>query len=203
MKLKSCLSGVVLAAAMLGTAHAQFLDGLSVSPASAKAGEPVTITVSMAVLSTSYCGFIVFFGDGSSVDGVVDVQKPPPFVTTHTYAKPGQYSLSVGGRSVESHPNCAGPDKTASVTVTEVVKPVVAAAPPVPAKPAAPVKAAPTAATVCAETWKVVPKTFSAKTGAYSCSAKAGTALPKEKSVCPGDLTYFENIKKGQYGCRP
>ena len=32
--------------------------------------------------------------------------------------------------------------------------------------------------------------------------AKAGTATPDKKPACPGDLTYFENSKKGQMGCR-
>lgn len=168
------------------------------------------MTASIDVTSANYCGFIVFFGDGTSVDSYVDSGKASPFVVTHTYAKPGQYTLSLGGRSVQSHPNCGGADKSATVTIVEAPKPVAAApapataAPPAaaPAKAATAAKAAPTAATVCPEKWKLVPKSFSAKTGAYSCSAKPGTALPAEKAACPGDLTYFENVKKGQFGCR-
>lgn len=36
----------------------------------------------------------------------------------------------------------------------------------------------------------------------HAC-AKAGTAVPEKKVSCPGDLTYFENGKKGQLGCKP
>lgn len=212
MKLKTLVQTLSLSAVMLVGAQAQVLGGLTVSPATAKVGEPVTVTANIDITSANYCGFIVFFGDGASVDSYVDSGKVPPFVVTHTYAKPGQYTLALGGRSVQSHPNCGGADKSASVTIVEAPKPVAATPAPAPAAPAAtaaaPAKAAPaakaaaTAATVCPDKWKLVPKTFSAKTGAYSCSAKPGTALPAEKAVCPGDLTYFENVKKGQFGCR-
>jgi hypothetical protein len=55
---------------------------------------------------------------------------------------------------------------------------------------------------VCAAGWKLSGK-FNAKTGSFTCGAKAGTALPAAKAECKGDLTYFENAKKGQYGCKP
>jgi hypothetical protein len=115
------------------------------------------------------------------------------------YDKPGTYTLSMGGRHVESHPNCGGGDKFATVTVTEGAKPAApVAAAAVPTKPAA---AAP-AVGACAAPWKLSGK-VNAKTGAYTCVAKAKTALPDPKPMCPGDLTYFENAKKGQFGCRP
>jgi hypothetical protein len=86
-----------------------------------------------------------------------------------------------------------------------IVQMVTVAAP----KPVAPVAAAPAAAPakttgpVCPEGWKLTAKSVNKKTGAYNCTAKAGTALPAAKPACPGDLTYFENSKKGQLGCRP
>jgi hypothetical protein len=40
------------------------------------------------------------------------------------------------------------------------------------------------------------------KTQAFTCTAKAGTKIPEPKLACPGDLTYFDNSKKGQLGCR-
>ncbi len=33
--------------------------------------------------------------------------------------------------------------------------------------------------------------------------AKAGTAIPDKKPVCPGELSYCENSKKGMFGCKP
>ena len=74
------------------------------------------------------------------------------------------------------------------------------AAPTGPVAPAKPV--ALKSADVCAKGWKLSGK-LNAKTGAFTCAAKAGTALPAEKPVCKGDLSYFENVKKGQYGCKP
>ena len=199
MKLKTLLLVTSLAGLFAVAAHAQFIGGLSVSPQSAKAGEPVTVTATIDVTGNNFCGFIVFFGDGTSVEGISDAKTPPPYSFAHTYAKAGQYSLSMGGRHVQSHPNCTGTDKMAMVTITEAPKPVIAA-------PAAPVPAAKpvavTAANVCPDNWKVVPKSFNAKSGAFSCAAKPGTALPAVKAVCTGDLTYFENAKKGQFGCR-
>ncbi len=200
MKLKNLITAVSVAGLLVASAHAQFIGGLSVNPQSAKAGEPVTVTATIDVTSTNFCGFIVFFGDGTSAEGVSDAKTPPPYNFAHTYAKAGQYTLSMGGRHVQSHPNCTGMDKTATVTITEAPKPVAAPAPAAPAPAAKPV--AVTAANVCPENWKVVPKSFNAKSGAFSCSAKPGTALPAVKAVCAGDLTYFENAKKGQFGCR-
>jgi hypothetical protein len=175
------------------------IGGLTVNPATVKAGEAVTVTANVDVVSGNYCGFAVFYGDGKSVDGYSDVSHPTPFVSNHVYDKPGTYTLSMGGRSVESHPNCGGGDTFATVTVTEGVRPVAIAA------PVAVAVAKPNTAgmsTLCVAPWKLLGK-FNVKTGAYTCVAKAKTALPYSKPMCPGDLTYFENAKKGQFGCRP
>jgi hypothetical protein len=112
-------------------------------------------------------------------------------VVTHSYAKAGTYHVTLGGRNVQNHPNCGGGEKAVDITVADSGKPA-AVAKPVPMK----------AADVCAAGWKLSGK-LNAKTGAFACSAKAGTALPVTKAECKGDLTYFENAKKGQYGCKP
>jgi hypothetical protein len=193
MKWNWMMAAALAAAGFTATTHAQMIGGVTVSPATVKAGEPVTVTANVDVKGGNYCGFGVFYGDGKTIESYSDVNHPTPFVTTHVYDKPGTYSVSMGGRSVESHPNCGGGDKFATVTVTEGAKSAVA-------KPAAGAMARPTA--VCVAPWKLSGK-WNAKTGAYTCTAKAGTALPDPKPVCPGDLTYFENAKKGQFGCRP
>jgi hypothetical protein len=194
MRLISWISAAVLAAGFGVTAHAQLIGSVTASPTTVKVGEPVTVTANVDVVSGNYCGFSVFYGDGKNADGYSDPGHPTPMVTTHAYAKPGTYSISMGGRNVESHPNCGGGDKFATVTVTEGAK---AAAPiaVLPAKPAV-------AASLCAAPWKLSGK-VNAKTAAYTCVAKAKTALPDPRPACPGDLTYFENAKKGQFGCRP
>jgi hypothetical protein len=85
---------------------------------------------------------------------------------------------------------CTGGDHSTTIKVL----PVVAAAAPAAAAAAAP---------ACPEGWALDKKSVSKKTGAYTCTAKAGTAAPAGKLACPGTLGYFENTKKGQLGCRP
>jgi hypothetical protein len=197
MRFTSCFSAVVLAAGFSVLAHAQLIGSVAVSPATVKAGEPVTVTANVDVVSGNYCGFAVFYGDGRNVESYTDASHPTPFVSTHVYEKPGTYTLSMGGRHVESHPNCGGGDKFATVTVTEGAKSAASAAAMAASKPAVA-----GAASVCPTPWKLSGK-LNAKTGAYTCVAKAKTALPDPKPACSGDLTYFENTKKGQFGCRP
>ncbi len=177
--------GAALITLLAHSASAQVLGNIAASPATVKAGEPVTVTATIDVLNSNYCGFTVGFGDGTSQDGVSDASTPSPMAFTHTYAKAGSYHVTLGGRNVQSHPNCGGAEKATTVTVTAGAK--VAAA----------------AAVVCPAGWKRVAKSSNTKTGALTCSAKAGTALPATNLTCPGNLTYFENGKKGQLGCRP
>ena len=172
-------------------AQAQIIGGITATPQVIKVGEAVTVTATVDVGTSNYCGFIVFYGDGASAESFSDYSKPGPFVTTHTYTKAGEYTLSLGGRHVQSRPNCGGPDKFATVKVEGANVPS-----PAPA-------AKPTAASVCPAKWKLVSKSFNAKTGAFACSAKPGTPAPEVKTVCAGELTYYENLKKGQLGCRP
>lgn len=179
----------VLAASLLATAaQAQVLGTLTASSTTVKVGEPVTITANIDVLNANYCGFVVGFGDGTFKDAVSDVSTPVPLVVTRTYDKPGSYHVTLGGKNVQNHPNCGGPERAVDITVSGPVAP----AKPVPLKPVE----------VCAKGWKLSGK-LNTKTGTFTCAAKAGTAFPAEKPVCKGDLSYFENVKKGQYGCKP
>jgi hypothetical protein len=69
---------------------------------------------------------------------------------------------------------------------------------------AAAATAAPAAkAHTCPDGWKLDAKSVSKKTGGFTCTAKAGTALPSAKLDCAAPLGYFENKSKGQLGCRP
>ena len=197
MKASTLFSTAALVLGLFGSAQAQLVGGISVNPATVKAGEQVSVTVTIDVVSGNYCGFVVDYGDGKSYDGVSDSKNVGPFTTTHVYDKPGNYKLTAGGRNVQNHPNCGGQEKATMLNVTEGAKPAAAAS-------ASNVKAKAAAAeSVCPTGWKVAPKSHNPKTGAYTCTAKAGTALPNPKPACQGDLTYFENAKKGQFGCRP
>jgi hypothetical protein len=181
----------LLALCILATqAHAQLIGGITATPSVVKVGEKVTVTATIDVGTSNYCGFIVFYGDGTAEENYSDQSRVGPFVSTHAYNKAGEYTISLGGRHVQSRPNCGGPDKFATVKVE-------AAAP----QPSTVTKSS--AASVCPTGWKLVPKSFNAKTKAFACSAKPGTPAPEVKTVCAGDLTYYENLKKGQLGCRP
>lgn len=194
MKAKITMAAVALSGLLALGAQAQVLGAVTVSPQSVKVGESVKVTATIDVLNSNYCGFVVSYGDGTSLDGVSDAQTAGPFVSTHTYTKAGTYSVTLGGRNVQSHPNCGGGEKAARLTVVEAPKAAAAQA----ASAAASVNAGP-----CPANWTLVSKSRNAKTGAFSCTAKAGTALPATNPTCPGDLTYFENAKKRMLGCRP
>ncbi len=171
---------------LAGAAQAQVLGSITASSTQLKVGEPVTITANIDVINANYCGFVVGFGDGTFKDAVSDINNAVPLVITRTYDKPGSYHVTLGGKNVQNRPNCGGAERAVDLTVTGVAK---AAAP---AKPGE----------VCEKPWKLSGK-FNPKTGVFTCAAKPGTALPASKPACSGDLSYFENTKKGQYGCKP
>ena len=123
---------------------------------------------------------------------------PVDFVTTHTYAKAGDYTVVADPGKVGGSLGCVGKKMNAMVKVVAPPPPPVAAA------PAAGASAPRTAiGPTCPADWKLNAKSVVKKTGAYACTAKAGTALPDKKPACPGDLTYYENSKKGLLGCKP
>lgn len=183
----------LLAAALVAVAlpaSAQLLAGLSAEPAQAKVGEPVKFTLNFDVMGGTNCGVHLHWGDGQTETFKINQAKDVPLVTTHTYAKPGTYQVMAEGKRVESTLKCGGKNQVFTVTVA-------GAAPAL----AAPAPAA--AAAVCPQGWTLVKPGVNKKTGAYTCSAKAGTALPATRATCPGDLSYFENAKKAQLGCKP
>ncbi len=195
MTKKITMAAVALTGLLALGAQAQVLGAIMVSPQTAKVGEPVKVTATVDVLNSNYCGFVVSYGDGASLDGVSDAQTAGPFVSNHAYTKAGTYSVTLGGRNVQSHPNCGGGEKAARLTVVAVNQSHAAA------QEAAIVASA--AAGTCPSHWKLVSKSRNTKTGAFTCTAKKGTALPATNVTCQGDLTYFENAKKRLLGCRP
>ena len=191
---KSSLS-VLAALAFVSLAaqvQAQKLTGLVVTPAKAEVGHPVKTTTSFDLVNDNInCKVRVHFGDGATNDFQINQAKDVPLVLEHTYAKPGSYKLRVEGKGGSK---CLGEDQHATLEVVAKAALV---------KPAPPAKAsAAAAALVCPTDWKLTKAGVAKKTGAFTCTAKAGTAIPEPKVVCPGELTYFDNAKKGQLGCR-
>jgi PKD domain len=173
-----------------GHVHAQKLTGLAVAPAKAEVGQAVKVTTSFEVANDHInCKVRVHFGDGATNDFQVNQAKDVPLVLEHTYAKPGSYKLRVEGKGGSK---CLGEDQHATLDVVAKAEA---------AKPAAAAKPGSTAS-VCPAGWALTKAGVAKKTGAFTCTAKAGTAIPEPKVTCPGDLTYFDNAKKGQLGCR-
>jgi hypothetical protein len=165
---------------------AQTLSKVTVEPAEAKAGEPVKITVAFTEADNPNCNMRLHFGDGSNRDFKINQAKDMPVVVSYTYAKAGEYRLRAEGKTALPRLKCLGADQRA---VLKVVAPMAAAT----------AKSGPT----CPEGWKLDAKSVVKKSGAYTCTAKPGTAAPASKLACPAPLGYFENASKGQLGCRP
>ena len=174
---------------------AQTIGGLKLDKAAAQTGQAVQATVDLQGENAN-CGLQMDWGDGT-VQGIKIVEKSQmPYVASHTYSKPGDFTVRAEGKQVTSHLKCIGKTKTALIKVAAPAATTTATAPTAAAaKPAA-------AGPVCPEGWKLDAKSVSKKTQAFSCTAKSGTATPEKKLACPGDLGYFENSKKGQLGCR-
>jgi len=192
--MKFVLVALALAA---GSVSAQTLKSIQVDVAQAQVGQTVTATVGLEATGAPNCGLRVRWGDGTVTERKINSAAEVPFVTTHTYSKPGDYTVVADPGRVGGSLGCIGKKANAMVKV--------AAPAPVAAAPAAGALATAktaTAAASCPENWKLAAKSVNKKSGAYTCTAKAGTALPDRKTACPGDLTYFENGKKGQFGCR-
>jgi hypothetical protein len=181
---------ILLATVAFATlAHAQSLSGIKLDPPVAKVGQPVTITGVFDSAGNPNCNLRVEFGDGQQQNFKINQTKDVPLVTTHSYAKAGEYKVLIAPRTAMPMIKCMGADQVAMLKVEAAAA----------AKAAAPsAKAAPT----CPEGWKLSAKSVNRKTGAYTCTAKAGTMPPSAKLECKSPLGYFENPSKGQLGCR-
>ncbi len=181
-----------LAATMLlcAAAAAQTLSGIKLEPASAKVGEPVTITGSFTNADSPNCNVRLHFGDGQTQDFKINQLKDVPLVATRSYAKAGQYQVMLEPKTALPTLKCVGNNQTAMLTV----------AAPMPA--AAPMAKLTAAAPSCPEGWKLNTKSVNKANGAYTCGAKIGTPLPLTRLECPAPLGYFENKSRGQLGCK-
>lgn len=198
---------ILAASALLAiSAQAQTLNGIKVEPANAKVGEAVKITASFDATESANCGLRLHFGDGQVEKVRINKASEMPYVISRTYAKAGSYKVEAEPTTAGTTLKCSGKRQSAMLTV---VAPAPVAAPAAaPAAPAAAAASAPKAAaaakptTPCPEGWTLAKPGVSKKTQAFTCTAKAGTKIPEPKLACPGDLTYFDNSKKGQLGCR-
>jgi hypothetical protein len=177
------LATAALAVTLAQPAAAQTLKSLKAEPASAKPGEAVSITAEFDTSKALNCNVRVSYGDGKSENRRINKAEEAKLALSHTYAKPGNYTVKVEPKTDLPVLKCLG--KAQSTKVAVVAPPPVAGAGP-----------------SCPEGWTLDPKSVSKKTGAYACKAKAGTALPAAKPACPAKLKYHEDAKKGVLGCR-
>lgn len=194
-----------------GAAFAQTLKGVRLDHPQIQAGQEVGATIDYSASGNVNCGMRVLWGDGSVNELRIQTEKDMAQQLRHAYAKPGNYEIVVDPQKIKSSLPCVGKKVRATVAVLAPVAPVAAPAPvavapaptappPAPAAPAV-VMAKPLGPS-CPEGWKLDAKSVVKKTGAYSCSAKVGTPLPAQRLNCPGELGYYENVKKGVLGCR-
>ena len=178
-------------------ASAQTLKDIKLDTAQIQVGQTVTATVGLDSPNAPNCGLRVRWGDGAVTERRINSAAEVPFKTTHTYTKAGDYTVVADPGKVGGSLGCIG--KNASAMLKVVAPPP----PPPPPKPAAAASSAMVASgPSCPDGWKLDAKSVNKKSGAYTCTAKAGTAVPEKRPVCPGDLTYTENSKKGMLGCK-
>ncbi len=191
--MKALLTALSLAATGLS---AQTLKDIKLDMAQVLVGQSVTATVGLESPRAPNCGLRVRWGDGAVTERRINDPKEMQFIASHVYARPGDYSVVADPGKVGGSLGCVGKKASAMLKVV---------APPAPAPAPAATACAPKVATgpSCPEGWKLYARSVVRNTGAYTCTAKAGTAVPERKPACPGELTYFENSKKGSLGCRP
>lgn len=126
------------------------------------------------------CGIFVNYGDDDSPDtrtvGAREGMFPREF--SHTYARPGQYTVTAKGARVKQTFGCAGQAST-SVTVVD-----------------APVGRRRAAANSCPDGWQLQKESFNRETGAFACVP----SYPQARMDCAPGLRYFE--RDNLIGCR-
>ena len=198
--MKRALLAVSLGALLPAAAHAQFVTGIKLEPPQIQAGQETKITVNFNT-PTPNCGLRLHFGDGVTRDFKINQRKDVPLVVTYKYDKAGEFRVMTEPKREGMMAACGRKNEEAFIKVAAAPAAAApAAAAKAPAHKAAPAKAA-AVAPQCPGGW-ALDKASVRKNGAYTCKAQAGAKLPQARGNCPGDLTYFENEKKGVLGCR-
>jgi hypothetical protein len=187
------LLAAVALVALSAAAAAQTLRDAKVEPSSAQPGQAVKLTANFDSAENPNCGIRVHWGDGQTQDFKINQAKDVPLVAPHTYAKAGSYTVMVEPKSQGITIKCVGQNQRAAVNVVA----------PAPVAASGPAAAARKGGPSCPGGWKLDARSVNRKSGAYTCTAKAGSAAPSPAPECPGALTYFHNAKRGQLGCRP
>lgn len=161
-------------------AQATQLKSVTVTPATAKVGEEVKITVNGDVDSAN-CGIRMEYGGGMPNDNfsLADKGGQLPLTLTKTYTVPGTYKVKALARKVGFTFGCGEGGVETTLTVVAAAGAKVAAG---------------GAVAACPEGWDMMPGGSAAK--GFSCAPKK----PASKLECGAGLTYFE--KDGLIGCK-
>jgi hypothetical protein len=166
----------VTAATALVPAHAADIREIRIEPATAKAGQPVKITIVGEEGASQNCGLRLEYGDGDGTDiKIVSSDGVFPRTLTKTYAKAGSYTISVKGKRVTTHFGCIG-EAQAKVMVEGGVA------------------SGTKAAASCPQGWQEV-KDSVKPDGSFACQIRKPAPLD-----CGPGLTFFE--KGNTLGCR-
>jgi len=185
------------ALALPATALAQTLNNVTVEPAQIQAGGSTTITVNFEPQDNINCGLRLHFGDGTTQDYKINQKRDLALKVPRAYSRPGTYQVMAEPKTVGLLLKCGGKNQGA---VLKVAAPAQAAAP-AESKAAARVRSA--EASPCPEGWTLDRRSAKKKDGSFTCKAPTAGTKPPARITCPGDLTYFENVRKGVMGCRP
>ncbi len=199
--MKKALLAAAIGALLPTVAHAQFVTGIKLEPAQIQAGQETKITVNFDN-PTPNCGLRLHFGDGVTRDFKINQRKDVPLVVTYKYDKAGEFRVMTEPKREGLLGACGRKNVEAFIKVAAApVAAAPAAAAPAKAAPAKAASAKAATAPECPGGW-TLDKASVRKTGAYTCKAQAGAKLPQARASCPGELSYFENEKKGVLGCR-
>lgn len=109
MKLRIVLLVAASIAAPVAFAQQGGIGAVKVEPATAKVGQPVSITVSAEGDAPTFCGLRVEYGDGQSDEiKIASSEKQFPVALSRTYNKPGNYKVKAFGVKVTTHFPCMG-----------------------------------------------------------------------------------------------
>lgn len=92
---------------------------IEANPNNADVNQPVAFVISVQVSSNAACPVIVDYGDGSAPETVGQVTADTVINTTHRFASPGTYAVTV--RSTAGCPALASAQDTVTVRVTQPV----------------------------------------------------------------------------------
>ncbi len=204
MKYKiACTAALAIAASSAWAINR--IEGVRVSSASVKTGATVTITVSGDESQGNNCGLRINYGDGDGLNVKVihNAQFPPTF--NKTYARPGNYTVSVEGKKVTTHFGCIGSARASLMVEAAAPQPATATAPapaPATAPPPAPAPAAKPAAKAVGNCPAGYQASYVAADGSYACKPPVGAVASTPNLVCPAGFA-GSRVADGSVRCKP